>query len=148
MPSLSPSLCVQIDGAGRRESRGIHREPIESGTHCNEREGAARVDSDGPQALELGSAAGAVAIALVGTGEAAAGKRGGRPVGDVDTTNAVAVMVLRSTRAEQTNVSLCAGSGAGSGAAVCAFRGVRRGRARTATSANVPLGSIAMSRTE
>ena len=61
------------------------------GTHRDEREAAARVDGDATRAIELGAAAGAVEEA---TG-AAAGERGGRPGGDVDTADTVVNSVLR-----------------------------------------------------
>ena len=60
------------------------------GMHRNERKGAARVDRDAVRGLELGAAAGAVEEAP----DAAAGERGGRPGGDVDTADSV-VIVLR-----------------------------------------------------
>ena len=53
--------------------------------HRDERKGAARVDRDATRALELGADAGAVEEAI----GAAAGERGGRPGGDVDTANAL-----------------------------------------------------------
>ena len=61
------------------------------GTHRDERKAAARVDGDATRAIELGDSAGAVEEA---TG-VAAGEGGGLPVGDVDTANAVIVIVLR-----------------------------------------------------
>ena len=54
-------------------------------THDDERESAARVDRDAKRVIELGADAGAVAEAS----RAAAGERGGRPGGEVDTANAV-----------------------------------------------------------
>ena len=60
------------------------------GTHRDERKAAARVDRDATRDIEPGAAAGAVEVA---TG-AAAGERGGRPGGDVDTADSV-VFVLR-----------------------------------------------------
>ena len=60
-------------------------------THRDEREGAARVDRDASRAVKPGAAAGAVEEA---TG-AAAGERGGRPGGDVDTADPVVQLVLR-----------------------------------------------------
>eukprot|EP00964_Phaeocystis_antarctica_P041120 scaffold23504_cov71-Phaeocystis_antarctica.AAC.5 len=60
-------------------------------THDDEREGAARVDRDVDRVLELGDAAGAVEEAR----GAAAGERGGRPGGDVDTANTVVPILLR-----------------------------------------------------
>ena len=59
--------------------------------HLNERKGAARVDCDAGQGPELGAAANAVKEAI----SAAAGERGGRPGGEVDTANAVVKSVLR-----------------------------------------------------
>ena len=59
--------------------------------HRNEREGAARVDGDAARVMELGAAAGAVEEAS----RAAAGERGGRPGGDVDTADIVVAIVLR-----------------------------------------------------
>ena len=58
--------------------------------HRNEREGAARVDRDATRAVELGAAA----VAFEEASRAAAGERGGRPGGDVDTADSV-VFVLR-----------------------------------------------------
>merc|ERR1740124_1521664 len=55
----------------------------------DEREGAARVDRDASRLIELGAAAGAVEEAI----RAAAGERGGRPGGDVDTADAVVITV-------------------------------------------------------
>ena len=60
-------------------------------THPDERITAARVDRDANRAVELGAAAGAVEEA---TG-AAAGERGGRPGGDVDTADPVIEKLLR-----------------------------------------------------
>ena len=60
-------------------------------THPDERITAARVDRDADRAVELGAAAGAVAEAT----RAAAGERGGRPGGDVDTADTVVATVLR-----------------------------------------------------
>ena len=59
-------------------------------THRDECEGAARVDRDASRVPELGARAGAVA----GASRAAAGEGGGRPGGDVDTADAVGVIVL------------------------------------------------------
>ena len=59
--------------------------------HRDEREGAARVDRDATRVVEPGAAAVAVEEAT----RAAAGERGGRPGGDVDTANAVVMTVLR-----------------------------------------------------
>ena len=67
-------------------------------THRDEREGAARVDRDATRVVELGAAAGAVEEAT----RAAAGERGGRPGGDVDTANAMIVTVLRCIMEEHT----------------------------------------------
>eukprot|EP00964_Phaeocystis_antarctica_P091842 scaffold58955_cov71-Phaeocystis_antarctica.AAC.2 len=61
------------------------------GTHRDEREAARRVDRDATRAVELGTAAGAVAE----VSRAAAGERGGRPGSDVDTADPVVVTVLR-----------------------------------------------------
>ena len=60
-------------------------------THPNERITAARVDRDADRVIELGAAAAAVEQAL----GAAAGERGGRPGGDVDTAEPVVALVLR-----------------------------------------------------
>ena len=60
-------------------------------THPDERITAARVDGDADRVLEPGAAAGAVEEAS----RAAAGERGGRPGGDVDTADPVADIVLR-----------------------------------------------------
>ena len=67
-------------------------------THRDEREGAARVDRDATRVIELGDSAGAVAEAS----RAAAGERGGRPGGDIDTADAVVVTVLRCIMKEHT----------------------------------------------
>ena len=66
--------------------------------HRNERKGAARVDRDAIRVVELGAAAGAVEEAS----RAAAGERGGRPGGDVDTADPVVAMVLRCIMKEHT----------------------------------------------
>ena len=60
------------------------------GTHRDERESAARGDRDANRLVELGTSAEAVAGAL-----GAAGERGGRPGGDVDTADAVVPSILR-----------------------------------------------------
>ena len=70
--------------------RGVMR-VVQGGTHPDEREGAARVDGDAPGVIELGASAGAVEEAK----GAAAGERGGRPGGDVDTADPVVATVLR-----------------------------------------------------
>ena len=59
-------------------------------THRNEREGAARVYRDVNNRCKVGSGAHAVAE---GKGTAA-GDRDGRPVGDVDTADAVVISIL------------------------------------------------------
>eukprot|EP00964_Phaeocystis_antarctica_P159140 scaffold130073_cov44-Phaeocystis_antarctica.AAC.1 len=61
------------------------------GTHRDERITAARLDRDATRVVEPGAAAGAVEEAL----GAAAGERGGRPGGDVDTADTVVRLVLR-----------------------------------------------------
>ena len=61
------------------------------GTHRDEREAAARVDRDASRVIEPGAAAGAVEEAS----RAAAGERGGRPGGDIDTADPVVIMLLR-----------------------------------------------------
>ena len=75
--------------------------------HRNERKGAARVDRDAIRVVELGAAAGAVEEAS----RAAAGERGGRPGGDVDTANAVVLPVLRCIMGEHTEEELNRRSG-------------------------------------
>ena len=121
------------------------------GTHRDEREAASRVDRDATRAVEPGAAAGAVAEAT----RAAAGERGGRPSGDVDTADTVAGSVLRCIMGEHPEEELVnrrsgrTGNRCGTYAACEAgvpsagWRGYGGGR-RTATSAKVPLGSIAM----
>ena len=125
------------------------------GTHRDEREGAVRVDGDAPGVFELGAAAGAVEEA---TG-AAAGEGGGRPGGNFDTADTVVLTVLRCIMGEHTEEELnrrsgrtvCGGNRCGpyavceAGVPSTGWRdaGIRWGR-RTATSAKVPLGSIAM----
>ena len=64
-----------------------------SGTHSNERKGAARVDRDASRMVELRAVARAVAEA-----SGAATERSGRPGGDVDAPNAVVVGVLQCIR--------------------------------------------------
>ena len=62
------------------------------GTHRDERKSAARVDRNATRPIELGAAAGAVEEAS----SAAAGERGGRPCGDVDTADSASgEIVLR-----------------------------------------------------
>ena len=79
------SVCEEaIRGMARCGGRG-------RGTHRDEREAAARVDRDASRVTEPGAAAGAVEEAS----RAAAGERGGRPGGDVDTANAVVAIALR-----------------------------------------------------
>ena len=75
-----------VPSAGWRDA-GVRGRP----THRDEREGAARVDRDASRLIELGAAAGAVEEAI----RAAAGERGGRPGGDVDTADAVVMTVLQ-----------------------------------------------------
>ena len=76
---------VGVPPAGWRDA-GVRGRP----THRDEREGAARVNRDAMRVLELGASAGAVEEAS----RAAAGKRGGRPGGDIDTADA-RCMILR-----------------------------------------------------
>ena len=79
------SVCEEaIRGMARCGGRG-------RGTHRDEREAAAWVDRDAGRVMEPGAAAGAVEVATV----AAAGERSGRPGGDIDTADAVAVIALR-----------------------------------------------------
>ena len=66
--------------------------------HRNERKGAARVDGDATRVVELGAAAGAVEEAS----RAAAGERGGRPGGDVDTADPAVDSVLRCIMGQHT----------------------------------------------
>ena len=75
-----------VPSAGRRHA-GVRGRP----THRDEREGAARIDRDAIRVVEPGAAAGAVEKAR----GAAAGERGGRPGGDVDTADTLVVNVLR-----------------------------------------------------
>ena len=77
---------------GRGEETPSGRGLGGDGTHRDEREGAGRVDVDAKREVELGAAAGAVEEAS----RAAAGERGGRPGGDLDTANVVVIRVLRS----------------------------------------------------
>ena len=63
-------------------------------THHNECEVAARGDGDAIRPAELG--AGAVAVAEASS--TAAGKRGGRPSGEVGTADPVVIIVLRCIR--------------------------------------------------
>ena len=91
--------CVVETGAvptpcARRVCRARDGEMRGRLTHGDEREDPARVDCDVDRARELGAAAGAVAREAPG---AAAGKRGGRPGGDVDAADAVVPSVLRCT---------------------------------------------------
>ena len=88
---VQPVACALSAGwrvAG--SPRGAERVQARA-THPDERITAARVDGDADRVLELGDAAGTVEEA---TG-AAAGERGGRPGGDVDTADAVVMLVLR-----------------------------------------------------
>ena len=71
-------------------------------THRDEREGAARVDGDAPRVIELGAGAGAVE----GASRAAAGERGGRPGGNIDTADAVVPLVLRCIMGERAEKEL------------------------------------------
>ena len=72
--------------AGWRDA-GVRGRP----THADKREGAAWVDRDAKRVIELGDNTGAVEEAS----RAAAGERGGRPGGDVDTADAVVITVLQ-----------------------------------------------------
>jgi hypothetical protein len=63
---------------------------LQRGTHRDESKRTARVDRNGGRGAELGASAVAVAEAS----SPAAGERGGRPGGEVDTADAVAVTVL------------------------------------------------------
>eukprot|EP00964_Phaeocystis_antarctica_P098557 scaffold64565_cov62-Phaeocystis_antarctica.AAC.1 len=143
-----------VPSAGWRDA-GVRGRP----THRDEREGAARVDRDAIRAIEPGTAAGAVAEAI----GAAAGERGGRPGGDVDTADPLVAKILRCIMKRHAEEELKRSSGrAACGGNRCyaptpcarrvlcrlrdgGMRGYGGGR-RTATSAKVPLGSIAMSR--
>eukprot|EP00964_Phaeocystis_antarctica_P080940 scaffold50575_cov51-Phaeocystis_antarctica.AAC.1 len=142
-----------VPSAGLRDA-GVRGRP----THRDEREGAPRVDRDGIRVSEPGAAAGAVAEAS----RAAAGERGGRPGGDFDTADPLVASVLRCIMKGHAEEEL----NRSSGRAVCGgnrcypptpcarrvlcrlrdggMRGYGGGR-RTATSAKVPLGSIATS---
>ena len=71
-------------------------------THADEREGAARVDCDATRVMELSAVAGAVEE---GTNAGGAGERGGRPVENIDTANAVAIF-LRCIMGEHTEEEL------------------------------------------
>eukprot|EP00964_Phaeocystis_antarctica_P043813 scaffold25138_cov70-Phaeocystis_antarctica.AAC.1 len=82
-----------VPSAGWRDA-GVRGRP----THRYEREGAARVDRDATRVIEVGAAAGAVAKAT----RAAAGERGGRPGGDVDTADTLVANVLRCIIGEHT----------------------------------------------
>ena len=84
-------VCRLRDGAMQGYIRGRP-------THPDEREGAARVDRDATRVVELGASAGAVEEAT----RAAAGERGGRPGGDVDTADPVVDMVLRCIMGKHT----------------------------------------------
>ena len=124
-------------------------------THRDEREGAGRVDGDAIRVIEPGAGVVTVEEAV----RAAAGERGGRPSGDVDTADTVAGSVLRCIMGEHPEEELnrrpgravWCGNRCGS-YAVCeasvpslrdgGMRGHGGGR-RTPTSAKVPLGSIA-----
>merc|ERR1740136_289745 len=74
---------------GGRPGRDVDKADAVVITVPDEREGAARVDGDAPGGIELGARAGAVEEAS----RAAAGERGGRPGGDVDTADTVAAIV-------------------------------------------------------
>jgi hypothetical protein len=67
------------------------------GTDHNERKRATRVDCDVARVFELG--AGAIAIAEASS--TAAGERGGRPSGEVDTADAVVAELLQCIRGAQ-----------------------------------------------
>jgi hypothetical protein len=115
------------------------------GTHCDERKGATRVDRDAMREVEQG--AGAVAVAEAW---GAADERGGRPGGDVDAADAVVVIVLRCIMEEHTDqaakqMTRCGGGHEArlGGRACVGVETACAGEDRTATSANVPLGSIA-----
>eukprot|EP00964_Phaeocystis_antarctica_P023327 scaffold13055_cov56-Phaeocystis_antarctica.AAC.4 len=121
-------------------------------THRDEREGAARVDRDATRVLEPGDSARAVEEAS----RAGAGERGGRPGRDVDTADPAVPLVLRcimGQRTEEMLVNRRSVAALETGAAPtpcarrcrlrdCGMRGHGGGR-RTATSAKVPLGSMA-----
>merc|ERR1740136_341595 len=74
---------------GGRPGRDVDKADAVVITVPDEREGAARVDGDAPGGIELGARAGAVEEAS----RAAAGERGGRPGGDVDTADQVVILV-------------------------------------------------------
>ena len=76
-------------------------------THRDERITAARVDGDAKRVIELGDSAGAVEEAL----GAAAGERGGRPGGEVDTADTVVAIALRCIMGEHTEEELNRTSG-------------------------------------
>ena len=69
------------------------------GTHSNEHEGAVRGDCDAIGVFELGVGADVVVLEAR---YAAAGEGGGRSGGDVDTADAVVVLVLRCIGREHT----------------------------------------------
>eukprot|EP00964_Phaeocystis_antarctica_P023326 scaffold13055_cov56-Phaeocystis_antarctica.AAC.3 len=87
------SVCGGGDTRGGAMRGGCGR-----GTHRDEREAAARVDRDASRVSEPGAATGAVEVAL----GSAAGERGGRPGGDVDTADAVVASVLRCIMGKHT----------------------------------------------
>ena len=114
---------------------------------------AARVDRDAQRVMELGAAAGAVEEAF----GAAAGERGGHPGGDLDTADTVVIFVLRCIMGENTLKKRAKPKvwpvrslvrHVRGGCAVCGMAGCGgyEGGRRTATSAKVPLGSIATPR--
>ena len=78
--------------AGCRESKCDAASLSQRHAHRDERITAARLDRDATRVIEPGAAAGAVEVAST---RAAAGERGGRPGGDVDTADPVVVTVLR-----------------------------------------------------
>ena len=150
------SVCAVCRMAGCRESKCDAASLSQRHAHRDERITAAQLDRDATRVLELGAAAGAVAEAS----RAAAGERGGRPGGDFDTADPVVASVLRCIMKGHAEEELKRSSGR----AVCGgnrcyaptpcarrvlcrlrdggMRGYGGGR-RTATSAKVPLGSIA-----
>ena len=161
-----PGACVRGGCAAAGEghtTRGC-RGPA---THANEREGAARVDWDKLGVAE--SRVGADVVVLEAT-VLAAGERGGRPGGDVDTADAVVATVLQcigrehTLSEEQARGVACGGEhhtseGGGAGLPVgrvcdagaplrgeATSRGVQGGQASTATSAKAPFGAIATPR--
>ena len=145
-----------LRGGGLQGVQGMQRSESKPGTHPDERITAARLDRDATRVIEPGAAAGAVEVAT----RAAAGERGGRPGGDFDTADPVVGSVLRCIMKGHAEEELKRSSGR----AVCGgnrcyaptpcarrvlcrlrdggMRGYGGGR-RTATSAKVPLGSIA-----